>query len=351
MANSPNLVQIAEQLAADYLSRRNYAALAIALVQGDKTFLNTFGTSSTNSGTLDSRTLFEIGSITKVFTGICLAQLLIDSAAKLDDSIALYLPETVKFSPSVQTITLKHLATHSSGLPRLPQNLDLTAVDPENPYKNYGVQDLYQALETVELLAEPGTQYEYSNFGMTLLGYLLALRTNQSYESLVQQIICQPLSLTDTAIVLTPEQQQRLIAPHSPDGQIVFHWDFGELPAAGGLRSTPQDMLQFLQASLGQIESPVKRAIERSQQPEFESGNDRLGLAWHILHLPEKPLWHWHNGGTGGFVSFLGIDRSHQTGVVLMANSGDAMAEDSSLDVIALQLIDAASQIPLSHSE
>jgi len=153
--------------------------------------------------------------------------------------------------------------------------------------------------------------------------------------------------MNDTAIVLSSEQQQRFITPYTADGQAISHWDFDALAAAGALRSTPQDMLQFVRASLGQVNCPVKAAIERSQQQEFESGDDRLGLAWHILQVPGKPTFHWHNGGTGGFVSFLAVDRVHQTGVVLMANSGDAMVEDPTLDIMALQLLDAAAQISL----
>jgi CubicO group peptidase (beta-lactamase class C family) len=182
---------------------------------------------------------------------------------------------------------------------------------------------------------------------MGLLGHLLELKTNTSYEELVRKTIGIPLEMSDTAIALSPEQQQRLIPGYSSIGEVTANWDFDVLAPAGAFRSTVHDLLRFIQASLTTANTPLSQAIVRSQELEFSDRNGEVGLAWQILKRPGGLTFHWHNGGTGGYVSFIGVDQEHQTGVVLLSNYGDAMAGDFSLDRMGLELLRLTSKISL----
>ena len=346
MKASETLPDVVDRVTQDYIAKRNKSGLAIGLFQQGKTLIRGYGQISGVSSYPAAETIFEIGSITKVFTGISLAQLELEGVVGLDDRLTDHLPPNVSISPEAQAITLRHLATHTSGLPSLPHNFFTPTSDPLNPYAAYDTTALYQALATVKLNHPPGRKMEYSNLGMGLLGHLLTLKTGTSYEAIVKEIICHPLGMVDTTISLSFQQQQRLTPGHDLEGQVVPNWELNVLAGAGALRSTPKDMLKFIEASLGQT-SPVKAAIERSQVQQFEESTGAIGLAWQLLNLPEGVTLHWHNGGTGGYSSFLAIDRTQQTGIVLLANSGDRLTNDNSLDEMGAQILLIAAQIPM----
>ena len=175
--------------------------------------------------TLDGDTIFEIGSVTKVFTSLLLADMVNRKEVALDDPAAKYLPENVKMPErSGKSITLLDLSTHSSGLPRLPSNLK--PKDPRNPYADYSVDDLYQFLSGYELPRDPlsGSEFEYSNLGGGLLGHLLAYRAGTDYESLIGTRITRPLGMPDTGITLSSSMKQRMATGHTamlaPDRQL-----------------------------------------------------------------------------------------------------------------------------------
>ncbi len=155
-----------------------------------------------DAGPLDGDTIFEIGSVTKVFTSLLLADMVNRKEVTLDDPAAKYLPENVKMPErGGKSITLLDLSTHTSGLPRLPSNMKFK--DPRNPYADYSVDDLYQFLSSYTLRHDPGSdqkgsEFEYSNLGGGLLGHLLANRAGTDYESLIGSRITGPLSMPDT---------------------------------------------------------------------------------------------------------------------------------------------------------
>ncbi|MBI3857474.1 MAG: beta-lactamase family protein [Planctomycetes bacterium] len=263
----------------------------------------------------DGDTLFEIGSITKTFTGILLLQQVAAGAMALDDPIRKHLPPSLKLpSRNGKEITLLHLATHRSGLPRLPNNM--APKDSTNPYADYGFPDLYHCLETVELARDPGEAYEYSNLGMGLLGHLLELKVGRSYEPLVIEKICRPLGMADTVITLNPDQKRRLAPGHSASGKPASNWDLPGLAGAGALRSTVNDMLRYLEANLG--DSFAEAHLTRASI----GGGRRIGLAWHLTPLAASgPTMVWHNGGTGGYRCYAGFVKSSRTAVVVLGNS------------------------------
>lgn len=331
------------QITKDYVSKRENVALTIGVIQQGHHYIKGFGQVSNADHSLpNTHTIYEIGSVTKVFTGTILAKLVNDGIVALDDPVRLYFPEEIvnQLSPSIQSITLRQLATHTSGLPTLPDSFLANIKDSTNPYLHYTAQEMYAALAAQKLLSEPGQRYEYSNVGMGLLGHLLSLKTSQPYEDLVKEIICQPLGMTDTTIHLTPEQQQRFTPGHSPDGALTSNWDFDVMAPAGGFRSTANDLLMFLQANLRESDAQRSAILARSQEPYFEPSDILgIGLAWHIWTLGNKQVVHWHNGGTGGYMSFIGFDKAQQTGIVILSNYGDAFASDNSVDEMAIRIL------------
>ena len=332
-----------DRITNDYRSKRKNVVLTIGVIQQGHHYTKGFGqVSDSNPSLPDAQTIYEIGSVTKVFTGTVLAKLVNDGMVSLDDSVCLYLPREVtnQLSASLQSITLRQLVTHTSGLPRLPNSFLANIKDPTNPYLNYTAAEMYTALAEVTLLSEPGQSYEYSNFGMGLLGHLLSLKTSQPYESLVKEIICQPLSMADTTIHLTPEQHQLFTPGHSPDGKLTSSWDFNVMAPAGAFRSTAKDLLMFLQSNLSKSHPQSAQMLARSQERHVKtSATLSIGLAWHIWTLRNGQVVHWHNGGTGGYISFICFDQAKQTGIVILSNYGDALVNDNSVDEMAIRLL------------
>lgn len=254
--------------------------LIVVTLAGEERRVAGFGRCSKGDDrTPDGQTLFEIGSITKVFTTCLLADMIARGDVRLTDPIKKYLPESLRVPTyEGQEIALEHLATHTSSLPRLPDNLEATIKDEANPYANYTVEDLYAFLSNCELSRPIGSRVEYSNLGVGLLGHLLARATGKTYEELVRARICEPLGMKDTAIALSPEQRQRLAPGHTADGKVTANWDCPTLAACGALRSTGTDMLAFLAACLGEGEPTVRNALCRCRLPRF--GPRRFQAQW-----------------------------------------------------------------------
>ena len=269
----------------------------------------------------DADTVFEIGSITKVFTATVLADLEAQEELSLDTPVQSVLGDEVSMPTSDGAeITLGHLATHSSGLPRLPNNFD--PADPTNPYADYTVEDLYAFLSSHKLARAIDETVEYSNVGYGLLGHALALGQGTDFETLIVERVLEPLQMSDTAIELTPTLRERLATGH--DGQLrpAANWDLPVLAGAGALRSTVHDLLTFLEANLGLGPSPLRQAMERARTPQRSDpalGMD-IGLGWIIAREGDREFV-WHNGGTGGYASFIAFDVEAGEGIVILSNS------------------------------
>ncbi len=284
-------------------------------------------------------TVFEIGSATKVFTSLLLADAVQRGEVALDDPISRYLPPEVTVPQrSGQPITLQHLATHTSALPRLPSNL--APADWSNPYADYTVAQLYAFLSAHELTRDIGSRYEYSNLGAGLLGHVLARRAGKDYESLVHERITGPLGMASTAIALADALKPRLAAGHNAVRAPVRNWDLPTLAGAGALRSTANDLLSLLSAHIGYLKSPLAPAMAamlRVRAPTGRPGLD-IALGWHVLTTPSGREIVWHNGGTGGYRSFIGFDPKAGTGVVVLSN----MFTTAGVDDIGRHLLDPA---------
>ena len=288
---------------------------------------------------LDGNSVFEIGSISKVFTATVLAELVQEGRVSLDDPVQKYLPSTVHLpTHSGKVITLGNLSTQNSGLPRMPSNFK--PADPTNPYADYTVQQMYDFLSGYQLKRDPGAEFEYSNLGVGLLGHVLSRATGMSYEELERQRVWAPLGMTNTAITLTPWMKSHLALGHDEQGHVAANWDLPTLAGAGAIRSTTNDMIKFLDANLHPERGALQRAMAFAHQERAPAGNMKIGLNWLITHAGTDTIV-WHNGGTGGYRTFIGFEPSRKTGIIVMTNTTGAGADD-----IGFHLLDPA--LPLA---
>ncbi len=300
---------------------------------------------------LNGDTVFEIGSATKVFTSLLLADMVQRGEVALADPVAKYLPAEVKVPErNGRSITLLDLSTHTSGLPRMPSNFQ--PKDSANPYADYTVKQLYDFLSGYQLTRDIGSKFEYSNLGGGLLGQALAHRAGMDYESLVQARITGPLGMHSTAIALTPDMKARLAIGHNTNLEATSNWDLPALAGAGALRSTANDMLTFLAANLGYVKSPLAPAMASMlavRRPTGVGGLGEIGLGWLVAKSSENEIV-WHNGGTGGYRSFVGFEPKTGAGVVVLSNTFTT----AGVDDIGMHLLDSSVPLlpaPKEHKE
>ena len=261
----------------------------------------------------DGGTIFEIGSVTKVFTGLLLADLAEHDLVGLDDPLGSHLPAWVQV-PSFEAhqVTLADLASHAGGLPRAPMGtLGRWLRNRHNPYAELSTQELYAGLALTKLRHRPGERVKYSNLGAGLLGEALARAAGQPYEELVRERICVPLGLPDTIITPSDQQRTRLATGHTRRGRAVPPLRLPALAGAGALRSTAADLLCLLRATLDPASTPLADQLERTQRARLRAAKHmEVGLGWMIAHPPgaASPVL-WHNGGTSGVRSFVGAAR------------------------------------------
>jgi len=270
-------------------------------------------------GAPDGRTVYEIGSVSKVFTGILLADLVREGVVRLDQPVDELLPEGVRApSRDERRITLRDLSTHTSGLPRMPSNFE--PADPADPYADYDAERLLAWLKDAKLERVPGERYGYSNLGVALLGYALTRAAGEPYEVLLRKRILDPLGMADTAVVPTEAMRARLAPGTTADGAPAPGWDLGVFVAAGGIRSTVDDLLTFLEANLEDAETPLAASMATARAEHAAPGGHgvRMGLGW---HFGSAPGGRWHNGQTGGYHAHVGLLLDDGIGIVVLANT------------------------------
>ncbi|WP_433824943.1 serine hydrolase domain-containing protein [Actinoplanes sp. CA-015351] len=296
-----------EQTVAKLATGRN--GVVVATITGDRVEVR--GTAG-----LDASTRFEIGSVTKVFTALTLARLAVAGVVALDEPLS-DLGFTVPSRGGVP-ITLRHLATHTSGLPRLPTGMLLGALlhpSKPDPYAGCSSSMLEKALERTRLSAVPGRRFRYSNFGAGLLGLALSRRAGLNYEALVAREISGVLGLTATSVAGGVTQGYRKV------GRPVPPWDLADLAGAGGLRSTVADLAAFVRAQWDP-ESELAPAVQVALGVQHRVNpflTARLG--WFSRRVKGGPAQFFHNGSTGGFGAFAGFDRERRVGVVALSDT------------------------------
>ena len=288
-------------------------SLSVGIVRGQElVYARAFGVADREtSRPATPETVYRIGSVTKVFTSTLLAVLRDQGTVRLDDAVATYLPEGVRLPSDprgARPMTLRHLATHTSGLPRLPVNLKPRGDD---PYGGYTVDALYDGLGRTRLDFPTGSDYSYSNLGVGLLGHVLERAAGKSYEELLKQYLLEPLGMDDTHITLGPDQRARLATGYQEKvpTRRAADWDLGCLAAAGALASTVPDLARFLalqlragHADVVPVAGGTLTELHTAQQLARDWRSAR-GLGWHLQCEEEQGDLVWHNGGLDGFAS------------------------------------------------
>jgi serine-type D-Ala-D-Ala carboxypeptidase/endopeptidase len=316
-ANAADLQQQIDMLAKPLIADGTAVGFVVGVIQNGKTRFLSYGETAKGSRTApDPDSVYEIGSVTKVFTATLLADMVERGLVKLDDPVQQYLPADVKMPMADgKPIRLVDLATQSSGLPRMPDNF--APADAGNPYADYGERQLFAFLNGHKLRRPPGT-YEYSNLGMSVLGVALARRAGCTYEQLLSDRITRPLGLSDTRITVDDRLRGRLAPPYNAALEPEKNWDFKALAGAGAVRSTARDLLKFAQANLAD-EGPLHNAFRLTQRKQCDTiGGPAMGLGWHFAR---DGITRSHNGMTGGYHTWLAIVPGHGIGVVVLSNT------------------------------
>ncbi len=324
------------QAAGDRVAAGEFPALVIATVRDGKFEIAGFRASA--DGKLPTGdTVFEIGSVTKTFTGLLLAEAVQSGQVSLDDPLAKLLADFTLPTRGGKQITLGDLADQHSGLPRLPANMQ--PADPADPYADYDSVSLRMFLGTYKLPRDPGAEYEYSNLGEGILGYALAATARTTYGDVLRQRVLAPLGMNDTGVALTDAMRAHLAPGHDADGKPVKNWNFDVLAGAGAIKSTANDMLRYLRANMGLDQTALLPAMRLAQTPRADmDAVDRVGLAWITRATPQGRIV-WHNGMTAGYASFLGFTADGSRGVVVLAN------EAASVDDLGFAALDDAAPL------
>lgn len=283
---------------------------------------------------LDGDSVFEIASLTKVLTALVLSDMIARKEVALLDSVTQYLPERV-LNPDVRAISLVDLATHTSGFPLRMPGVDLS--EQRYPYSSVGRKEFYAALATFKSETASGSRYEYSNFGYAVLGEALAHRADMSFERLLETRVLTPLGLEDTRWKLTDSMRARAVTGHDAALAPVEISGPGMFAGAGGLHSTVNDMLDFLEVALGRRDSPLSGAaralLDTARPSDYPHAIQALG--WRVTNLAGHRIV-WSNGAGQGFRTFMGFSPKNGVGVVAFANA----SSDVGVDDIGQHLID-----------
>lgn len=296
------------------------AGVSIAVVEHGVRRVFSYGAAKPDS-------IFEIGSITKTFTGLVLSQMVEQGKVKFDEPVRELLPPGTVAKSAGTEITLLDLATQHSGLPRMPDNFK--PADPNNPYADYGVPNLYAFVAQHGVAKPADAGFLYSNLGFGLLGQALAVRSGLRYPVLLKEEVLDPLGLKDTTISLSPAQQARFIAGHDEHHHTAHAWDLDAFAGAGAIRSTAADMLTYLEANLhpeklkpvagSSTRATLSAALVQSHQLRADAiPGTRIGLAWLFA---DKTGDYWHNGATGGYSSYAFFNPKGDYAAVVLFNT------------------------------
>jgi D-alanyl-D-alanine-carboxypeptidase/D-alanyl-D-alanine-endopeptidase len=327
----------------EYIKEEKTPGIFVGIIQGDRIYMQGYGVMDKQSKTpIDSNTIFEIGSISKVFTAEIAQQLVDQGQISWSDNIIKYMPEEVRLKDD--TTTLFHLTTHTSGFPRLPEmwfaKLEQNECD---PYSSLTIQDLYAYLNNATDKKKPSPEnFDYSNIGAGLLGHILEWKTSKNYETLLQEYICTPLQMTRTSSFVT--DTAKFATGYDEKGNKTCHWVFPVIPGAGAIRSDGVDMLKFLSANM-KNNTPLSASFAKTHKQAVKEAP--IAYGWHIDMLSgifaRITNITWHNGGTGGFRSYIAFVPGKDRGVIVMANQ----SSESDFDEMAIDIMVKAATVSL----
>jgi len=336
---------LAGQLSSGQLAPATHAGVTVGVIEHGKRLVFSYGTAKPDS-------VFEIGSISKTFTATILAQMVEQGKVRLDEPVRDLLPPgTVSKPESGAEITLLDLSDQHSGLPRMPDNFH--PADPSNPYADYDAKALYTYMGKHGIALPTNAPFGYSNLGVGLLGQALANRANLPYPALLQAQVTGPLGMRDTAVTLTPAMQARFIQGYDGDHKPAHAWDLVALAGAGGIRSTADDMLTYLQAEQhpDALPASAKKVPAGKTLPQAIAmthviradvgGGMHIALNW--FHIDATGSY-WHNGGTGGYSSYALFNSDKDFAVIVLSNT--TVGPDSITDTLGQHIAQRLSGLP-----
>jgi serine-type D-Ala-D-Ala carboxypeptidase/endopeptidase len=319
------LTEAIQGLLNDRVRKKHAVGLIVGLVDSYSSRFASAGTTGNPARPeIDDQTLFEIGSITKVFTAAALADAVERGSLSLEDPLAKYLALP---DGGVGDRTLKELVTHTSGLPRSPSGFTWwwnLLCHPRDPYNNYSHRALHAYLKTLKGTSLPRGKFLYSNLAFGLLGNVLASAENTDYAGVIAQRVTIPLLMSRTFLRIPQAEQQLLAQPHAKSLRPTPLWTMASLAGAGGLLSSIRDMLRFASAALTG-KPPLFPTMFQPLAGVGGTGRS-VGLGWLLRATPEYQVA-WHNGGTAGSRSFLGLEFNTRRAVVALANTPHSLDE------------------------
>jgi CubicO group peptidase (beta-lactamase class C family) len=328
-----NFTSISNNVATKIDSFPNGFYISIALIKGDETHYLGLKKEDDSIITTDIKdSLFEIGSLTKVFTSTLLAEMVIQKELSLTDNINKTF--SFKFHDKIK-LNYISLSNHTSGLYRIPSNLfPLMFKNPSNPYKEYSVKLFNYYLEhELKLESESSTKYSYSNLGAGLLAHSISLNKRITFENMLFDNIFSKFKMTSTSFNLTPSFKG---VKHN--GTFAENWQLNALKGAGGLVSSTKDLSEFIQAQF----NPKNTELNLTRISTHSiSKNMSIGLGWHIIEPKSTNKKYWHNGGTGGFTSSIAFRTSNNTGIIVLSNISAQSSHSKVIDEICFYLLDS----------
>jgi len=338
---------------AEHLSTLTEATVMVGLTVRGERYVRSYrseGAELAVEPTLDS--VYEIGSVSKVFLATVLASLVNEGRMSLDDTLGALLPNGERLSPEIARLTVRDLVTHTAGVPSVgaihqsyiteeTRGYDVAPFGITTHYLRYRKEHLYQDWETIGFDYPTGTAWNYSVISMGTVGHLLELVTGQTYEELLVEHVCKPLGLLDTRYDLSPEQQERVVRAFFPHGKPAPNWYHDVLMPQGGLRSTMNDLLAFAEANIaagtGADDSPLARAMRLARTPvltrprHLDPAREVIqALAWRGVE--GHPRASEHGGVTLFYQTGLAVDDESEVGLVMVSSAYDNM---HTLDLIA----------------
>ncbi len=321
--------------------------IVVGVTQQGKEQYFSFGKIGDGSGKQpDENSVFEIGSMTKVFTAILLSEMDQQAEISMEDTVDMHLPDDWEF-PDVPkaNLTLADLASHTSGLPVIPGNFwkEGDNIFDSNlagkRWQGYSTSDLKEYFLNPQPPIANSGQFQYSNLGAGLLGYALELSSEKSLSDLIEQKICQPLQMLQTSF-----SASATVPGHNADGEQMDHWQVEDSALAGafGLKSTASDLIKFAQASLVPPDDSLGKALKLAQEPRLQYNEfEKTALGWRVNKYGAV----YCSGATGGFRCSLFLHPASQTAVVVLANTqvGGALGSTAyTLDTVAGSLLNVS---------
>lgn len=317
-----------DTLVGNYINTIGNVGASVAVFYNGKNNYYNYGETVKDNKQLPSQTTgYEIGSISKTFTATLLAKAVVDKKVALQDAIIKYLPDSIAANKDLQKITLQQLSNHTSGLPRLPINMNFTVTNYLQPYENYDDKALFAFLKQFKAIRKPGETYEYSNLAVGVLGVILERIYKKPYEQLVLENITKPLGITHTKIVLNDAEKTAQSQGYNEKDEAVPAWNFKSFAAAGAIKSCSEDLLVYGKQQLEMVKSPLAKYNAITHQPTFNDKVQKVGLGWHFLIDDADIVWQ-HGGGTYGCRTMLCVNATKNVVVTVLTNNatnGDAL--------------------------